>query len=77
VDSDEHRRTLTPPRKTRTHPGRKAPTDPFTTPVAGVRLKPTKGRIRCRLGYGGPEGVTPRLAWHPALPSIGSPNDAS
>jgi transposase len=27
----------------------------------------TKGRIRCREGYGGPERVAPSLAWHPAL----------
>ena len=40
------------------HAERQEPTKlhPFTIPVGGVRLEPTKGRIRCRLGYGGPKG---------------------
>jgi hypothetical protein len=28
----------------------------FTTPVSSARLEPTKGRTRCRYGYGGPRG---------------------
>jgi hypothetical protein len=45
-----------PPRKHSPQKGRNQPNCTFTIPIGGVRLEPTKGRIRCRLGYGGPTG---------------------
>jgi hypothetical protein len=62
LDSDEHWRILTPdeepnpPRPNgRQHHPRTA--TPFTTAAGSARLEATtKGRIRCRKGYGGPEG---------------------
>jgi hypothetical protein len=63
VDGDEHRRTLTRPRKAQRtiliHPAQKGfrTHSIFTTPVGRARLEATKGRIRCRSGYGGPPGL--------------------
>ena len=48
----------------------------FTTKPAGETLDGTKGRTTRRSDYGGHLGVTPLLAWRPALRHHGSPNDA-
>lgn len=37
-------------------PPQEGETTPFTTPAVSARLEPTKGRIRCRSRYGGPQG---------------------
>jgi hypothetical protein len=81
VDSDEHRRTLTGRGNPHPSPKQEAtPTLEIATsqpPAGSATLKgTTKGRTRCRNGYGGPERVTPKLAWHPALRPHSSPNDA-
>jgi len=44
---------------------------------AGETLDGTKGWTTRRFDYGGHLGVTPLLAWRPALRHYGSPNDAS